>query len=195
MPRRRSSVADVLVALDHSCAATGVSWYLFGAQAALLYGSARLTADVDATVLLGDVSTEALVAALEAEGFQLRVNDPAFIAATRVIPVVHGGTGLPADIVLGGPGLEELFLSRASMRDVGGAKVPVVSPEDLIVMKILAARDKDKEDIRAVLRAGRGTLELDAVRSTITMLEEALGQSDLMPLFDELVLQATQRRR
>lgn len=69
MPRRRSSVADVLVALDHSCASTGVSWYLFGAQAALLYGSARLTADVDATVLLGDVSTEALVAALEAEGF------------------------------------------------------------------------------------------------------------------------------
>lgn len=109
--------------------------------------------------------------------------------------MIHGDTGLPADIVLGGPGLEELFLSRASMRDVGGVKVPVVSPEDLIVMKILAARDKDKEDIRAVIRAGRGTLELDAVRSTITMLEEALGQSDLMPLFDELVLQATQRRR
>lgn len=77
--------ADVLAALDLSCAATGVSWYLFGAQAALLYGSARLTANVDATVLLGDVSTEALVAALEARGFELKINDPEFVAATRVI--------------------------------------------------------------------------------------------------------------
>lgn len=193
MPRKRSPVAEVLAALDSSCAATGVGWYLFGAQAALLYGSARLTADVDATVLLGDVSTEVLVAALESEGFELRIDDPGFVAATRVVPVVHAPTGFPADIVLGGPGLEELFLSRASKRKVAGVRVPVVSPEDLIVMKILAGRDKDKDDIRAVLRAGRDTLDLDAVRSAITMLEEALGQSDLMPLFDELV-QAIQRR-
>jgi len=160
----------VLVALDRSCAATGVSWYLFGAQAALLYGSARLTADVDATVLL------------------------AFVAATRVIPVVHRPTGLPADIVLGGPGLEELFLSRASKRSIGGTQIPVVSPEDLIVMKVLAGRDKDKEDVRAVLRAGQATLKLDSVRATIEMLEGALGQSDLMPLFDELLAQAMARR-
>jgi hypothetical protein len=183
-----------LVALDRSCAATGVSWYLFGAQAALLYGSARLTADVDATVLLADVSTEALVAALENEGFEMRISDPAFVAATRVVPVVHRPTGLPADIVLGGPGLEELFLSRASKRSIGGTRIPVVSPEDLIVMKVLAGRDKDKEDVRAVLRAGQATLKLDSVRATIEMLEEALGQSDLMPLFDELLAQATARR-
>jgi hypothetical protein len=185
----------VLVALDRSCRAIGASWYLFGAQAALLYGSARLTADVDATVLLGDAPAEALVAALNAEAFELRVNDAAFVATTRVIPMVHRPTGLPADIVLGGPGLEELFLSRASKRNVGGAKVPVVAAEDLIVMKILAGRDKDKEDVRAVLRAGQGSLDLDATRATLEMLEEALGQSDLTPLFDELVAHATQRRR
>jgi len=163
VPRKRSPVADVLVALDLSCAAIGVSWYLFGAQAALLYGSARLTADVDVTVLLGDVSTEALVAALAGEGFELRISDPAFVAATRVIPVVHRATGFPTDVVLGGPGLEELFLSRASRRSVGGTRIPVVSAEDLIVMKILAGRDKDKdkEDVRAVVRAGQATLKLD----------------------------------
>lgn len=152
-----------------------------------------MTADVDATVLLGDTSTEALVAALEAKEFELRINDPTFVAATRVIPVVHRPTGVPADIVLGGPGLEELFLSRASDRDVGGARVPVVSPEDLIVMKILAGRDKDKEDVRAVLRAGKGTLDVDAIRATLQMLEEALGQSDLIPQFDELAAQAMRR--
>lgn len=194
MPRGRSQVAEVLAALDASCRAAGVRWYLFGAQAALLYGSARLTADVDATVLLGDVSTQTLVAALEAETFELRIDDPTFVATTRVIPVVHRSTGLPADIVLGGPGLEELFLSRASERNVGGSRVPVAAAEDLIVMKILAGREKDKQDIVAVLRARRDKLDLGAIRATIEMLEAALAQSDLMPLFDELEQQAVDRR-
>jgi hypothetical protein len=186
VPRERSQVAEVVAALDASCGAIGVRWYLFGAQAALLYGSARLTADVDATVLLGDVSTETLVEALKTEGFELRIDDPEFVAATRVIPVVHGPTGLPADIVLGGPGLEELFLARAHTRSVGGAPVPVVAAEDLVAMKILAGREKDRQDIVAILRAGRGTLDLSAIRATIEMLESALAQSDLMPLFEEL---------
>ena len=136
---------------------------------------------MDATVLLGDVSTEALVAALEDEGFELRINDPAFVAATRVIPVVHRPTGLPADIVLGGPGLEELFLSRASRRSVGGTQIPVVSAEDLIVMKILAGRDKDKEDVRAVVRAGQATLKLDTIRATIN--QPQLLRADLLVLY------------
>lgn len=109
MPRKRSQVAEVVAALDASCKATGVRWYLFGAQAALLYGSARLTADVDATVLLGDVSSEALLVALQAGGFQLRTDDAKFVATTRVILVVHTATGLPADVVLGGPGVESVI--------------------------------------------------------------------------------------
>lgn len=190
MPRARSPVGDALSALNAACTRAGVDWYLFGAQAALLYGSARLTADVDATVMPGEVSTEGLVAALQAEGFELRLDDEAFIRTTRVIPVVHRSSGIPADIVLGGPGLEEGFLSRATEQDVGGVRIPVVAAEDLVVMKVLAAREKDKEDVIAVLRAKKGRLDLDHIRETIHMLEAALGQSDLMPLFEELVARA-----
>lgn len=172
----------------------GARWYLFGAQAALLYGSARLTADVDATVILDDVPTEAFVSALSANGFEPRIHDPGFVATTRVVPVVHLPTGLPADVVLGGPGLEVEFASRATERDVGGVEVPVVSPEDLIVMKVLAGRDKDKEDVRAVLRARADTLDLTRIRWTIERIEEALGQSDLMPTFEALLAQVKPRR-
>jgi hypothetical protein len=180
--------------MGSACAAVGVDWYLFGAQAALLYGSARLTADIDVTVRLGNVSTEELVDALRKEGFDLRIDDPGFVATTRVLPVVHKTTGVPADVVLGGPGLEDLFLSRATMRDVGGTRVPVVSPEDLIVMKVLAGREKDREDVRAVLRNTKTAVDTDAVRETLRMLEEALDQSDLVPLLEELISQAPRRR-
>jgi hypothetical protein len=57
-----SPVADLLRDLSRAFAEFGVPWYLFGAQAALLYGAARLTADVDVTVRLSEgISTEAMV--------------------------------------------------------------------------------------------------------------------------------------
>ena len=46
----RSPVADLLADLSHALEGLGVRWYLFGAQAAIVHGAARLTADVDVTV-------------------------------------------------------------------------------------------------------------------------------------------------
>src|SRR5438128_1463929 len=73
--------------------------------------------------------------------FRLRVsNVDSFVAQTRVLPFVHQPTGMPLDVVLAGPGLEELFLERARPLDLGGVEVPVISPEDLLVTKVLAGR-------------------------------------------------------
>jgi hypothetical protein len=48
--------------------------------------------------------------------------------------------GPPLDVVLAGPGLEELFLARAESREIGGVLVPVATGEDLVAMKVLAGR-------------------------------------------------------
>jgi hypothetical protein len=123
----------LLADFQRACAELNVGWYLFGAQAALLYGSPRLTADADLTVQLGNVPTKAFAEALEANGFELRAADEAFVRTTRVLPIVHRSTGFPADVVLGGPGLEEAFLERAVVRVVHGLRVPVAAAEDLII--------------------------------------------------------------
>jgi hypothetical protein len=60
---------------------------------------------------------EPLLAALRSHHFVLRPAPPYFIERTRVVPLVHA-TGIQTDLVLGGPGLEELFLERAVERDV-----------------------------------------------------------------------------
>ena len=59
---------------------------------------------------------------------------------------------VPLDVVLSGPGLDDEFLARAIEVDFDGTPVPVISPEDLIITKVLAGRPKDLEDIRGVLR-------------------------------------------
>lgn len=86
------------------------------------------------------------------------------------------------DIVLAGPGLEELFLARAVRVDVAGVDVPFISPEDLIVTKILAGRTKDIEDVRGVLAERGDRLSVSTIEQVLAMVEDALGQSDLQPV-------------
>lgn len=191
MPPKPSPFVALLADFQQACAEHSLGWYLFGAQAALLYGSPRLTADADLTVQLGQVPVESLVDALTRHGFELRVDDPAFIRTTRVLPILHRGSGFPADVVLGGPGLEEAFLARAVIRNVHGVKVPVAAAEDLVVMKVLAGRRKDEEDVVAVLSAQHGKLDLGLIRRTLRDLTEALAQDDLLPAFERLLSEAS----
>jgi hypothetical protein len=183
----RSPVAELLTDLATALDGARIDWYLFGAQAAILHGAARLTADVDVTVRTSDrVSNEALVELVERHGFTRRVPDPDFTRRTRVIPFLHTVSGLPLDVVLAGPGLEDQFFSRTVHRDVEGTPVPLASAEDVIVMKLLAGRAKDFEDVAAIIRAHGDRLDTTYVELILTRLEEALGQSDLLRTFREI---------
>lgn len=181
----RSPVADLLADLARAFDALGISWYLFGAQAAIVYGVARLTADVDVTVRAPAGPTDDWLSALESHGFTRRFADPGFIAQTRVVPVVHSATGLPVDIVLAGPGLEDEFLQRAVVQSVDGVAVPVVEIADLVILKVLASRSKDLDDVVTLLRVHGDGIDAVRVRAVLTMLEQALGQSDLLAAFEQ----------
>jgi hypothetical protein len=161
-------------------------WYLFGAQAVISHGIPRLSADVDVTLQLNPDDTAPFVRDMNDAGFDLAVDDPDFVSRTRVLPFIHRATAMPLDVVLAGSGLEEEFLERAVITDVGGVAVPLISVEDLIVAKILAGRPKDIEDARGLWRAHGRDLDSARIRRILRLLEEALSQSDLLPLFDSM---------
>lgn len=168
-------VVETLRDLGDAFAADALRWFLFGAQAALIYGSRRLTHDVDVTVLTGD--STALSDRLQAHGFVLRVEDvDGFVARTRVLPMTHQATGMPVDVVLGGPGFEEYFWENRSQVEIGGINVPVVRAVDLVLLKLLAGRPHDLEDARAVIAAGAN---VDEIRVLVDSAVEALGEDDV----------------
>lgn len=179
-----SQVAEVLRSLGSALREVGARWYLFGAQAALLHGASRLTADVDATVAWEPDDLAPLLTGLLEHGFQLRPAAPDFVERTRVVPLVHIPTGIQTDLILGGPGLEELFLARAVERDIEGVRVPVATAEDLIAMKVLGGRTKDLDDVRSLLGANAGKLDLAHIRRVLRELEQALDRADLQPALD-----------
>ncbi len=187
----RSPAAELLAALRVAFDRLGVRWYLFGAQAVIAYGAPRLTADADVTVELGPHTAETLVAELAGNGFWLRVRNVAdFVQRTRVLPFVHAPSELPLDVVLAGPGPEELFLTRVRLVRFGDVEVPVIAPEDLVAVKILAGRPQDLHDAAGIVRAISDELDLGLVRRTLALLEGALDRRDLIPELERIVRRA-----
>lgn len=189
-----SPVVDLLADLAAALDGAGVPWFLFGAQAAILHGAARLTADVDVTVRLPPALTnQAFVDVLERHRFQRRFADPLFTETTRVIPLFHVQTQMPVDVVLAGPGIEDQFFNRVQVRQIGSVPVRVASPEDIVVMKMLAGRPKDIDDVTAIVAAYGSELDGTYIETTLTVLEHALSQSDLLPAWHQVVARSGER--
>lgn len=181
-----SAVADLLAALAPVLTRWG-PWYVSGAQAVVLYGVPRLSADVDVTVGLHPDTPEAFASDMDLAGFSLRVNDPEFVRRTRVMPFVHRPTAMPLDVVLAASGLKEEFLRRARTLDLGGSAIRLIDVEDLVIAKVLAGRPKDIDDANALWRLHGSTADAGRIRAILRELEDALSQSDLVPAFDQIV--------
>ena len=161
-------------------------WYVFGAQAVIAYGVPRLSADVDVTVALSPDAPARFVREMNDAGFSAAVTDTGFVERTRVLPFIHRETGMPLDVVLAGSGLEDEFLARAVVRRIGDTDVPVIDKR-IIVAKVLAGRPKDLDDATRLWALHGPALDAERIRDTLTQLEEALAQSDLVPAFESLV--------
>jgi len=167
-------------------------WYLFGAQAVIAHGFPRLSADVDVTLELSPDDPDSFARDMTNAGFSLRVTDSDFVRRTRVMPFVHRATAMPLDIVLAGSGLEDEFLSRAQATNLHGTPVPLIDFSDLIIAKVLAGRPKDLADAAGLWQLRGHTADADRIRAVLRLLEEALNQSDLIPVFESFAAKADQ---
>ncbi len=182
--RPRPPAESALLAFAAFAEREHLRWYLFGAQAVAVYGVQRTTADIDITIELTGRTFEDIQPALARAGFAPRFADAAFAIATHVFPIVHEASAMPLDLVVAGPGLEQVFLDAVQVHSVARRSIPVLSPEHLVVTKVLAQRPKDLEDVRGLVRAAK--IDHAVVDELLAQLEEALGQSDLRPLYARL---------
>jgi hypothetical protein len=163
---------------------------VFGGQAVVAYGRPRMTADVDVAVDAGGQTNLDLVRVLRDDGFGTRFElDGNFLSNARLLPMVHVATAMPVDVVVVQPGLQQEFLARSRPIDVGGVRVPMISPEDLIASKILAARRRDLEDVRGVLLERWETLDFEQLNSVVARLDIVLEDQKLRRRLDRLTRQ------
>ncbi len=61
-----------------------------------------------------------------------------------------------------------------------GQPLRVVAPEDFVVLKILATRDRDLEDARTVLRSLAGRLDVELIERLLNELSTDILDYDFM---------------
>lgn len=154
------------------CRAKGWRFCFIGGLAVQRWGEPRLTQDVDLTVLAPFGSEEEFIKIL-LEGFRARRGDARDFALRHRVLLLEADNGVPLDIALGALPFEERAVDRASDYAVGPDKALFTcGPEDLIVLKTFAGRDRDWLDIDgiALRQAGR--------------LDRALIDRELAPLLE-----------
>ena len=191
-------LGPLLTVLRHLVAwlqAGKVQGVVIGGVAASLWGRPRLTRDLDALVLLEEGRWGEFLAAAAEHGFLPRRADGlAFARETRVLLVRHGESGIDVDLVFGSLPFEKEAAIRAKWVDLGGVAIPLSSPEDLIIMKAVAHRPRDLEDIAAILAAQPG-LNVRRVRRWLREFSGALEMPEILNDLEALLSQRRKRQR
>ena len=153
----------------------GIRFALIGGLAVSLRGQPRMTVDVD-LVILADID-QALRLAQELSSTPFEPLFPGVeevVARSFILPLRHRSTGIRVDVAIGMSGFEQQAVSRATTVTIGDVRVPVVAVEDLLVMKALAGRPQDDQDIRGLVAAQRDAIDWPACLDVAEKLGAAI---------------------
>jgi hypothetical protein len=150
-----SSLDQLLDDAIHILDDAGVSWAVMGGCARNAYAEPRATKDVDFVVEADEARFVDLERALQRAGFHRAsaVTEP----EERVpdLALYRDGSGRRIDILFAHTAFERSALARRRSLVSRQRAAHVVSPEDLVVYKVIADRPQDRADIAAVIETQR----------------------------------------
>jgi predicted nucleotidyltransferase len=159
VPAFRRAFEALIVTLNER----SVRYAIIGGVAVGQYTRVRTTEDIDALVEVPQVALPGLLEALGQRGFAVDL-----LQNLRELRD-DGCTALPfagilVDLLRPVIPAYAHVLQRAVQTQVLGLPAMVLSPEGLVVMKVLAMRPRDEEDVRSLLESYGQDMDLDFIR-------------------------------
>ena len=147
---------EILGIVSDRLAAQGLDFMLTGSFALAFYATPRMTRDLDLVVALKEPDVEGLVAAFEADFYIDADAARTAIRAESIFNLMHLASGIKVDLIVRKVApYRRLEFSRRQAVDLAGIQTWIVSREDLILSKLVWARDSGSElqlrDVRALL--------------------------------------------
>lgn len=191
----KTRLEQALKALSRALAATDAPWMIIGGVAVIAHGVRRLTTDIDATVRGDATSPERLLAELAKTDIRPRIDDAlAFAKANLVLLVRHEPTGVDLDVSLAWSAFEHAALEARRTARFGRVDVPMATPTDLVVLKTLAGRPKDLEDVEALL-VMFPDVDLRRARRYVRELADVAGDEAIARDLEHVIRRARPARR
>lgn len=163
---------------------------VFGGQAVLLYGEPRLTRDIDITLGVDPSEVADVINMSKRLGLEILTEKPEeFVRETLVLPAIEPASGIRIDFVFSLSQFERAAIERSRPIDLDGVAVRFVSLEDLIVMKLLAGRPRDLEDVGSIIRKNRD-LDRNHVKKWLDEFDRELD-TRLEELFERMLTESS----
>lgn len=135
----------------------GTPYAVMGGIAVRIYGIPRPTHDIDFTLALDRYRLPEFYEAVRALGYTVPEEYASgWVDQVAGMPLVKvrlylEGRGVDIDIFLAESRFQEQLLTRRRREQLGELSVCFISPEDLILLKLLAGRPRDVADIGDIL--------------------------------------------
>jgi predicted nucleotidyltransferase len=153
---------------------------IIGGAAVSILGKARYTEDIDAMFLLSIKDIPQLLKEASEEGIEPRIDNAAeFARKSRVVLLKHVISNTNIDLSLGILPFEQEMVERSVIHQVDAAlQLRLPTPEDLIILKAIAHRPKDMEDIR-ILAEKYQNLDIPRIEKWVKQFADVLEMPSL----------------
>jgi len=180
--------------IDKRCRAHQIPYVIIGGIAANLHGYLRATADVDVTILAEIDELQKILSVFANDYISLKPNTLAFFQRCLFVPLQYKTTGINVDVAAALSGFERLAVQRGQRLTYNKVEVTACTVEDLIIMKLVAARPKDIGDLQVLVPKNRKKLDVRYLRARAKEFID-VERSDVLEKLEEFLKAKTSRRR
>jgi len=164
----------------------GLRHAFIGGIALQAWGEPRLTRDVDVSVWTGLIPEEETIRSILSR-IPPRVSDALAHALNYRVLLGKSTSDIGVDLALAGFEYEEAALSRSvTVSLTSEIRIPVISAEDLIIMKAFAGRERDWIDIKGIVARQHDELDWNLITRELEPLLELVEAPERLVQLREL---------
>ena len=172
-----------------------IGYMLIGGQAVLLYGTPRLTRDIDITLGIDTDKLPQIERLCSKLGLKILPENPEdFARDTKVLPAEELKLRIRVDFIFSFTPYETQAIQRVREVVMDGYPVKFASCEDIIIHKMLAARAVDLEDVKNILIKNKNSIDVEYIRKWLLEFSRIAEHEDILEEFNSLLKQYNEYR-
>lgn len=145
-------------------------------------------------MLVEDSNIEKLLRLAKNIGFIPRVKNPIdFALKNRVMLLQHKQSLINIDISLGLLPFEIEAIERSIPIKIGKLTFRIPTPEDLIIFKAVAHREKDLMDIREIVNVNP-KIDAKRIKKIVTKFAKLLGAPEIWDDLEKIIMHKTKKK-
>jgi len=167
-----------------------IPYMIIGGQAVLLYGTPRLTRDIDITLGVDTDKFPLIQSICRNLGLKVLPENPEdFARETKVLPAEEPELRIRVDFIFSFTEYEAHAIKRTKKVLMNDYPAKFASCEDVIVHKMISARAVDEEDVRNILIKSRNSIDLKYIRRWLSKFSKIPEHKGILERFNSLLKQ------